>query len=286
MRRQGRTAQLFTAIQTVGNAVALVRLVDALLQVGALELVGGAGDGRAALFVFVVPAVVIAVAHPRLRHAVSRRTAELVGRAGLLLAEVALVAVVLAVVLQVALPRLRDAAAVVALELVGVAGDVQAASLVAEVAAVVVCVALEGERHAAAGGAGELLLGAGWLGAVLLLVRVVQTVVVAVADPGLGDAALVGAGEVPGVGAGLQGRLGVGRVLTPPQVGAQLHAVGTVAAGDQAAGGGVGRYREAEAVTPAVILAARMVQLNLGTEQGLSTLRNKNNGKCTKTVIQ
>jgi hypothetical protein len=41
----------------------------------------------------------------------------------------------------------------------------------------------------------------------LILVRIVQAIVVAVADPRLGDAALVVAGEIPDVGAGLDGRL-------------------------------------------------------------------------------
>lgn len=41
-----------------------------LLEVGAFELVGEAGDGRAVRLVLLVEAVVVAVAHPRRRDAV------------------------------------------------------------------------------------------------------------------------------------------------------------------------------------------------------------------------
>lgn len=52
--------------------------LNALLQVGALELRGEAGDGRAVGLVLLVEAVVVAVAHPRRGDAVARaRTREL-----------------------------------------------------------------------------------------------------------------------------------------------------------------------------------------------------------------
>lgn len=52
--------------------------LHALLEVGALELAGEAGHGRAVGLVHLVEAVVVAVAHPRRRDAVPRaRTREL-----------------------------------------------------------------------------------------------------------------------------------------------------------------------------------------------------------------
>jgi hypothetical protein len=64
------TAQLVAAVVAVGDAVALVGLVDAVLGVGALELGGRAGLGRAAFLVRVVEAVIVAVADPGLGDAV------------------------------------------------------------------------------------------------------------------------------------------------------------------------------------------------------------------------
>lgn len=56
----------------------VVVYLDALLEVGALELAGEAGDGRAVGLVLLVEAVVVAVAHPRRGDAVPRaRTREL-----------------------------------------------------------------------------------------------------------------------------------------------------------------------------------------------------------------
>jgi hypothetical protein len=87
---QDGAAQLVAAVVAVGNAVALVGLVDALLEVGALELAGGAGLGRTALLVRVVEAVVVAVAHPGLGDAVAGALAgELEIGAGLLSTRVA-----------------------------------------------------------------------------------------------------------------------------------------------------------------------------------------------------
>ena len=84
--------------------------MDALLTIGALELLRRAGYGRTALLVLVVEAVVIAVAHPRLRNAVTRaRARELEVGARPLGAEIALVTSVPAVVLRIALPRRWDA---------------------------------------------------------------------------------------------------------------------------------------------------------------------------------
>lgn len=55
-----------------------LRYLHALLEVGALELAGEAGDRRAVGLVLLVEAVVVAVAHPRRRDAVPRaRTREL-----------------------------------------------------------------------------------------------------------------------------------------------------------------------------------------------------------------
>ena len=108
--RVGGTGQLVASVVAVGDAVALVRLVDALLAVGTLDLLAGAADRRTALLVLVVETVVVAVADPTLRDAVARaRARELEVGARPLGARVALVAAVAAVVLRVALPRHRDA---------------------------------------------------------------------------------------------------------------------------------------------------------------------------------
>ena len=53
----GGTAELVAGVVAVGDAIALVRLVDALVLAVAFELGGGAGDGRAVLLVRVVKAV-------------------------------------------------------------------------------------------------------------------------------------------------------------------------------------------------------------------------------------
>ena len=45
--------------------------MDTLVEVAALEVGGGAGDGRAALLVGVVETVVVAVADPGLRYTVA-----------------------------------------------------------------------------------------------------------------------------------------------------------------------------------------------------------------------
>ena len=106
-------ALLVGGVVAVRDAVALVALVDALLEVVALELRGGARDGGTVGLVGVVEAVVVAVADPRLRDAVARGLAgELEVGASLLGAKVALVARVPAVVLAVALPRHRYAPAI------------------------------------------------------------------------------------------------------------------------------------------------------------------------------
>lgn len=78
VRCQGRATDLVAAVVTVRNAVALVRLVDALLPVAAFQLLTGTGDGRTALLVLVVETVVVTVADPRLWNTVARtRTSEL-----------------------------------------------------------------------------------------------------------------------------------------------------------------------------------------------------------------
>ena len=71
VRLQHGTAQFVRAVIAIGNPVALVRLVHALLEIGALELGRGAGLGRTALLVRVVEAVIVAVADPGLGNAVA-----------------------------------------------------------------------------------------------------------------------------------------------------------------------------------------------------------------------
>lgn len=68
---QRRATDLVTAVVAIRNAVALVRLVDALLAVAAFQLLGGTGDGRTTFLVFVVKTVIVTVADPRLRNAVT-----------------------------------------------------------------------------------------------------------------------------------------------------------------------------------------------------------------------
>ena len=202
---QRRASDLIASVVAVGDSVAFVRLVDALLAAGAFQLLCGAGDGRTALLVFVVEAVVVAVADPRLRNAVAgSRTGELEVGAGAFGAKVSFIASVAAVVLRVALPGGRNAAAVLAGELRCVARGVDAVHLVGRVSAVVIRVAFERFRNTAAGIALELVGLARGFRAVLLLVGIVQTVVISVADPRLGDAALVVARKVPRIGTGLR----------------------------------------------------------------------------------
>ena len=106
IRSQDRAALLVTAVVTVGDAVTLVTLMNALLQIAALELAARAGDGRAALLVSVVEAVVVAVAPPGLGDAGAAVAAgELEVLAGLDAAALALVSRVSAVVLSVTFPR-------------------------------------------------------------------------------------------------------------------------------------------------------------------------------------
>ena len=79
---QHRTSLLITAIVTIRNTVTLVALMNALLQIAALELTARAGYRRAALLVSVVEAVVVAIASPRLGNASAAITAgelELIG---------------------------------------------------------------------------------------------------------------------------------------------------------------------------------------------------------------
>lgn len=65
-------AELVAPIVAVEDAVAFVRLGDALPVVGAFELRRRACDWRAADFVLVVETVVVTVADPRLRYAMAR----------------------------------------------------------------------------------------------------------------------------------------------------------------------------------------------------------------------
>lgn len=69
------TTQFITAVVAVQYSVALVRLLHALSQIRTLELCSRASNGRAAFLVLVVKAVVVAVAHPRLRDTVARTRA-------------------------------------------------------------------------------------------------------------------------------------------------------------------------------------------------------------------
>jgi hypothetical protein len=87
---QNRAAKLVAAVVAVGDAVALVRLVDALFEVGALKLGRGAGLRRTALLVGVVETVIVTVADPGLGNAVTGALAgELEVGAGLLRTRIA-----------------------------------------------------------------------------------------------------------------------------------------------------------------------------------------------------
>lgn len=82
IRSQDRTSLLITTIVTIGNTVTLVALMNALLQIAALELTARAGYRRAALLVSVVKAVIVAITSPRLGNAGAAVTAgelELIG---------------------------------------------------------------------------------------------------------------------------------------------------------------------------------------------------------------
>ena len=117
------------------------------------------------------------------------------------------------------------------------------------------------------GRAVELVLGAGRGRAVLGLVRVVQAIVISVADPSLRNAALVLAGEVPGVGASWQRRFGVRVRAASLAVRVQPLAVGAATPGRDADAGGVGGNRETELLAAAVVQVARVAR-----DDGLSIL--------------
>ena len=125
------TSLLITAIITVRNTVTLVRLVDTLLQVAALELAGGASYRRTALLVRVVKAVVVTITPPGLGDAGAAVAAgELEVLASLDATALTLVSRVTAVILSVTFPRQRNTPAVATLELGGLARYVLTASLV------------------------------------------------------------------------------------------------------------------------------------------------------------
>lgn len=65
------TALLVTPIITVWNAITFVCFLNALLEIRTLKLCCRARDGRTALFILVVKAVIISITNPRLRNAVS-----------------------------------------------------------------------------------------------------------------------------------------------------------------------------------------------------------------------
>ena len=69
---EDRAAQLIAPVVAVRDTIALVRLVYTLLEIATLELLGGAGDGRAAALVSVVETIVVAIANPGLGDAVAR----------------------------------------------------------------------------------------------------------------------------------------------------------------------------------------------------------------------
>lgn len=163
IRLHRRTTQLITTVVTVRNAIALVSLLNALSQIVTLELVRQTRDRRTVLLVLLVEAIVIPVAHPTLRNAVTRpRARKLEVRARLLRAEIPLVRPVAAVVLAVTLPDVRNAAPVLARKLRSRTRHVPALELVRMVAAVVLVIAPEVQRDAAARLALELVGTAGW----------------------------------------------------------------------------------------------------------------------------
>lgn len=66
------------AVWTIGNSVTFIRFLNTLLEICAFELRCGTRNGRATFFVLIVEAIVVAVANPRLRDAVTRsRTSKL-----------------------------------------------------------------------------------------------------------------------------------------------------------------------------------------------------------------
>jgi len=124
-------ALLVTAIVTVRDAIAFVRLMDTLLQIATLELGGRTGDGRTSLLVSVVKTVIVPVTSPRLRDARAAALArELEIFTSLQAAALSLVRQVSAVVFSVTFPSQRNASAVPTAELRGLASHISAAGLV------------------------------------------------------------------------------------------------------------------------------------------------------------
>lgn len=141
--------QFIAAIITIRYAIAFVGLLDALPQIGALELIGQATDRWAILLVLLVKAIIIPIADPTLRYAVTRsRAGELEIGAGLLRTEVSLIAAVATIVLAVASPHAGNAASIGAGKLGRGTGHIAAVQLIRVVATVVLLVAAEVQWNA------------------------------------------------------------------------------------------------------------------------------------------
>lgn len=163
IRLHRRTTQLITTVVTIRNAIALVRLLNALSQIVTLELVRQTRDRWTVLLVLLVEAIVIPITNPTLRNAVTRpRTRKLEVRTRLLRAEITLVRTIPAVVLAVTLPDVRNAAPILASKLGRRTRHVPTLELVRMITAVVLVVTAEVQRDAAARLALELVGTASW----------------------------------------------------------------------------------------------------------------------------
>ena len=99
----------------------------------------------------------------------------------------------------------------------------------------------------------ELVLRTGRRSTVLGLVRIIQTVVISIADPGLRNATLIFAGEIPSIWTRRKWRFRVGVGSASFTVGRKGFSVRTSAPSDDADARRVRRDGEAELLTPAVV---------------------------------
>ena len=126
------------------------------------------------------------------------------------------------------------------------------------VSTIVVPIASEGTGNASARRAAKVGWTASRCGAILVLVGIVQAVIISVTDPGFGNASLIVAGEIPGIGAGLNrgfsGRIRIARFSVP----VQFFAVRTSTLGFDSDIRAVIRDGKAEFLAASILVVARM----------------------------
>lgn len=150
IRSHRRASQFVAAIVAIRYAIAFVRFFDALPQIGALELIRQTRYWWTVLFVLFIKAVVVTVAHPRLRYAVAgSRARELEVGTRFLGTKVTFVRSIAAVIFTIAFPHVRNAAAVGTCKLRRRTGHIYAFKFIGMIAAIVLLIAPEIQWNAA-----------------------------------------------------------------------------------------------------------------------------------------